>query len=107
MTCTPPWCIGAGPDARKRRNAPPLATRVAAALEPRVAQPHIGSTEGAPRDTGPPRRTARGVVAAIEPALEILELRSTMFHSKLDPAQAWFCLARRRRTPVQPSTLPR
>ena len=35
----------------------------------------IGSTEGAPRDVGPPRRSAREVMNAIEPALEIVEFR--------------------------------
>jgi SAM-dependent methyltransferase len=30
----------------------------------------IGSTEGPPREVGPPRRTARDVTLAIEPALE-------------------------------------
>jgi SAM-dependent methyltransferase len=34
----------------------------------------IGSTEGAARDVGPPRRSAREAMNAIEPALEILEL---------------------------------
>jgi SAM-dependent methyltransferase len=54
----------------------------------------IGSTEGPPREVGPPRRSAREVVLAIEPALEIVELRSAEFHSH--DAKAWFCLARRR-----------
>src|SRR3954470_5848055 len=39
----------------------------------------IGSTEGAPRAQGPPRRSAREVINAIEPALEIMQLRSTAF----------------------------
>ncbi len=54
----------------------------------------IGSTEGPPREVGPPRRSAREVILAIEPALEIVELRSAEFHSH--GAKAWFCLARRR-----------
>jgi SAM-dependent methyltransferase len=32
----------------------------------------IGSTEGPPREVGPPLRTAREIVLAIEPALEIV-----------------------------------
>ena len=36
----------------------------------------IGSTEGPPREVGPPRRSACEVTLAIEPALEIVELRS-------------------------------
>ncbi len=41
----------------------------------------IGSTEGPPRDVGPPRRSAREVIVAIEPALEIVELRTAEFRS--------------------------
>jgi SAM-dependent methyltransferase len=54
----------------------------------------IGSTEGPPREIGPPRRSARDIALAIEPALEILELRGTEFRAH--GATAWFCLARRR-----------
>lgn len=62
----------------------------------------IGSTEGPPREVGPPRRSAREVVRAIEAALEIIELRSAEFRSH--DAKAWFCLSRQRITPAQPST---
>lgn len=65
----------------------------------------IGSTEGGPRDSGPPRRTAMDVVQAIEPYLEIVELRSVFFQSNLPfSAKAWLCVARHRKDPVQPST---
>ncbi len=64
----------------------------------------IGSTEGAPREVGPPRRSASEVVASIEPVLEIVELRADTFHSQGEPAAAWFCLSRRRKVPAQPST---
>jgi len=65
----------------------------------------IGSTEGPPRDVGPPRRSARDVVAAIEPALEVVELRATAFGTdRPDAPPAWLCLARRRAAPPQPST---
>lgn len=65
----------------------------------------IGSTEGGERDHGPPQRTARDVINAIEPHLEIVELRSTHFtiNSESAPA-AWLCLSRKRKTPAQPST---
>jgi SAM-dependent methyltransferase len=65
----------------------------------------IGSTEGAPRDTGPPRRSARDIAGAVEPSLEIVQLRSIHFDLDLDmrPA-AWLCLARVRDVPAQPST---
>ena len=62
----------------------------------------IGSTEGPPREVGPPRRSAREVALAIEPALEIVELRSTKFAGR--EASAWFCLSRQREIPAQPST---
>lgn len=64
-----------------------------------------GSTEGPPRDSGPPRRTAREVLAAVEPVLELVELRSVFFEALIEtPAQAWLCRARRRDVPAQPST---
>lgn len=65
----------------------------------------IGSTEGPPRDEGPPRRSAREVMAAIEPVLEILELRSIAFDlDREEPPRAWLCLARRREISAQAST---
>lgn len=80
-----------------------FARRVAAALVPGgLWLSLIGSTEGPPREVGPPRRSAREVAVAVEPALEILELRSAEFRSH--DAKAWFCLARQRTTPAQPST---
>ena len=54
----------------------------------------IGSTEGGPRELGPPQRSASEVVLAIEPALEIVELRAAEFRDH--GAKAWFVLARRR-----------
>jgi Thiopurine S-methyltransferase (TPMT) len=62
----------------------------------------IGSTEGEPREVGPPRRSGRDVTLAIEPALEILELRADEFRGHGAPA--WFCLSRKRAIPAQPST---
>jgi len=65
----------------------------------------MGSTEGPERDWGPPRRSARDIVEAVEPALEILELRSVEFRANLPgPAAAWLCLFRQREVPAQPST---
>jgi SAM-dependent methyltransferase len=72
-----------------------FAAKVAAALAPGgLWLSLIGSTEGPPREIGPPRRSAREVALAIEPALEIVELRVAEFHGH--GAKAWFCLARRR-----------
>jgi SAM-dependent methyltransferase len=82
-----------------------FAARVASLLAPGgLWLSLIGSTEGPPGD-GPPRRSARDVTAAIEPALEIVELRTITLETLLEEApRAWFCLSRRRRVPAQPST---
>jgi len=67
----------------------------------------IGSTEGPERQEGPPRRSARDVIEAIEPALEIVELRRIAFQSARPAphaALAWFSLARHREVPAQPAT---
>lgn len=64
-----------------------------------------GSTEGAPRDSGPPRRSARDLANAIEPVLEILELRGTSFDlGTAEPPRAWACVSRRRSEPAHPSS---
>lgn len=65
----------------------------------------IGSTEGPEREWGPPRRSARDVADALEPALEILQLRSAAFQADLPgAAAAWYCLSRKRHIPAVPST---
>ena len=64
----------------------------------------IGSTEGPPREVGPPRRSAREVMNAIEPALEILQLRSREFGVCGKQLKAWLCFSRKRTTPPQPSS---
>jgi SAM-dependent methyltransferase len=64
----------------------------------------IGSTEGPPRDVGPPRRSAREVMKAIEPWLEILQLRAGEFGVSEAPLKAWLCLSRKRTIPAQPSS---
>jgi|SRR5215469_1082419 len=80
-----------------------FAERVAAALEPGgLWLSLIGSTEGPPREVGPPRRSAQEVALAIEPVLEIVELRSTEFRGH--DVKAWFCLSRQRTIPAQSST---
>jgi SAM-dependent methyltransferase len=86
------------PDQRQQ-----FAAQVAAALVPGgLWLSLIGSTEGPPREVGPPRRSARDIALAIEPALEIVELRSVEFSDH--GARAWFCLSRRRTMPAQPSS---
>jgi len=80
-----------------------FAAQVAAVLAPGgLWLSLIGSTEGPPREFGPPRRSASEVALAIEPALEIVELRSAEF--RVHNAKAWFCLSRQRTMPAQPST---
>jgi SAM-dependent methyltransferase len=73
-----------------------FAARVAALLAPGGQWLSlVGSTEGSPREEGPPRRSGREVMAAIEPVLEIVELRSVYFEALIEsPAKAWFCRAR-------------
>lgn len=86
------------PDERQQ-----FAVQVAATLAPGgLWLSLIGSTEGPPREVGPPRRSAREVALAIEPALEIVELRAAEFPGH--KAKAWFCLSRQRTVPWQPST---
>lgn len=80
-----------------------FAARVAATLAPGgLWLSMIGSTEGSAREVGPPRRSAREVAVAIEPVLEIVELRSAEFRGR--GAKAWFCVSRQRTIPAQPST---
>lgn len=83
-----------------------FAARVAALLAPGGQWLSlVGSTEGPPRDSGPPRRSAREVMAALEPVVELVELRSVYFEALIEsPAKAWLCRARRRDVPAQPST---
>lgn len=64
----------------------------------------IGSTEGAPRESGPPRRSAREVMNAVEPSLAIVQFRSAEFGVQEEALSAWLCLSRKRTMPPQPST---
>jgi SAM-dependent methyltransferase len=91
-------------DAAADRSA--FAARVARVLAPRGRWLSlIGSTEGAPRDFGPPRRTLRDIASAIEPSLRVIELREGSFSldGDGDPV-AWFCLSEQREQPAQPSS---
>lgn len=63
-----------------------------------------GSTEGPPRDRGPPRRSARELVEAIEPHLELLELRRAAFEVEGTELRSWACRSGRRTVPAQPSS---
>jgi SAM-dependent methyltransferase len=82
-----------------------FAQNVAAALvEGGVWLSLIGSTEGAPREAGPPRRSAREVINAIEPWLEILQFRAGEFGVCGQQMKNWLCLSRKRTIPAQPSS---
>ena len=97
-------CFHAFDDERQRAQ---FAKNVAAALvDDGVWLSLIGSTEGAPRDVGPPRRSARDVMTAIEPSLEIVQFRSGDFGVCGEHLKAWLCLSRKRTIPAQPSSVP-
>lgn len=74
-----------------------FARRVADVLRPGgMWMSLIGSTEGPPRDTGPPRRSALDVVRAVEPHLEIVALEDSTFATHERAPRAWILRARRR-----------
>lgn len=82
-----------------------FATHVAGCLSPRgLWLSLIGSTEGPARDEGPPRRSAQNVVRAVEPALEIVELRRIELDTVQPDIRAWVLMAKPREVPAQPST---
>jgi len=57
----------------------------------------IGSTDGPPRDHGPPRRSAREVATAMEPHFEILSLQARDMNANLPSVpRAWVCLMKKR-----------
>ncbi len=56
-----------------------------------------GNADEDRKGPGPPQRTARDIVLAVEPFFEILSLISTHFDSKLpNPPRAWRCLMKKR-----------
>jgi SAM-dependent methyltransferase len=58
----------------------------------------IGSADEQRLSEGPPKRTARDIVSAVEPYFEILSLVSSHFEAHLPaPPGAWVCLMRKRR----------
>ena len=57
----------------------------------------IGSADDQPRDSGPPRHTAREIVTTVESYFKILSLTSSHFESnRPNPPRAWVCLMQRR-----------
>lgn len=81
-------------DAKRSR----FAARVAQVLRPGgIWHSLIGSTDGPPRQSGPPQVSATQITKAVEPHFEILELRSTLFDSHhRQGVRAWILVARRR-----------
>jgi SAM-dependent methyltransferase len=58
----------------------------------------IGNADEQRLGEGPPKRTARDIVSAVEPCFEIVSLVSSHFEAHLPaPPRAWVCLMRRRR----------
>ncbi len=59
----------------------------------------LGNADEQRRLPGPPQRTARDIVNAVEPYFEILSLVSSYFGSNHpNPPRAWACLMRKRRS---------
>jgi SAM-dependent methyltransferase len=57
----------------------------------------LGNADEQRRAPGPPQRTARDIVNAVEPYFEILSLVSGSFGSnRPNPPRAWVCLMRKR-----------
>jgi SAM-dependent methyltransferase len=57
----------------------------------------VGSTDEPPGSPGPPKRSARDVVIAVEPIFEILSLTASHFESnRPNPPRAWACLMKKR-----------
>ena len=75
-----------------------FAENVAAHLENRgLWLSLVGSADDQRPGPGPPRRTARDIVNAVEPSFEILSLVAGHFGSnRPDPPGCWVCLMRKR-----------
>jgi SAM-dependent methyltransferase len=57
----------------------------------------IGSTDEPSQGPGPPRRSARDIVVAVEPFFEIFSLTASHFDSNSqNPPRAWACLVTKR-----------
>ncbi|MCG6533839.1 MAG: class I SAM-dependent methyltransferase [Syntrophales bacterium LBB04] len=57
----------------------------------------IGSSDEPLKRPGPPKRSARDIVVAVEPVFEILSLTATHFDSNVqNPPKAWACLMKKR-----------
>jgi len=90
-----PWKKPRRPSDRDRRA---FAENVAAHLEEDgLWLSIIGNADDRRAGPGPPRRSARDIVNAVEPCFEILSLVAGHFGSRRpDPPRAWVCLMRKR-----------
>jgi SAM-dependent methyltransferase len=58
----------------------------------------IGSCDNPPRETGPPMRSAKNIIDAVETYFEILFLKASVFGSEQEnPAKNWVCLMKKRK----------
>lgn len=57
----------------------------------------VGSADDPPREIGPPQRSARDIIIAVETYFEILSLYTSHFDSNMEgPPKAWVCLMYKR-----------
>jgi SAM-dependent methyltransferase len=64
----------------------------------------VGSADGPPHEGGPPRRSARDIVLAVETLFEVLSLEADRFDlGATEGPPAWVCLLRRREAPRGPT----
>ena len=75
-----------------------LAERVAANLaENGLWLSLVGNADAQRQGPGPPQRTVKNIVDAMEPLFEVLSLKSGHFDSNSpNPARAWICLTQKR-----------
>jgi len=60
----------------------------------------IGSADDVMRTTGPPKRSSRDIVNAVESFFEIIFLKKSHFESdQVPPARIWACLMQKRKMP--------
>jgi SAM-dependent methyltransferase len=58
----------------------------------------LGNADAAPRDDGPPTRSAADIIMAVEPWFEILQLTAGRFDSNREhPARCWLTLMKNRK----------
>lgn len=62
----------------------------------------VGSSDSPPRDSGPPMRSAKDIVNAVENFFEILYLKAGFFGNKEEkPVKIWVCLMKKRLIPAR------